>query len=274
MKESGKKLLSTADYKRHEDVLRLVDSVLLKCYLETKPMLVPSLLRLADNSCIVSEAEADLSGRQKWPELLILYERNKLHGKALNLLKKEWRTPTGCHAAFSAENLADYLQNLCFTGPSQAENLRLLFEFSLPVLEESLELGISIFTAERNSKDQARNLDHDDVLAYLKSSYTPAVVPYLEHLVNKVRVERAVFHEELVEQYVERIRVMMKEYTHTLNDDEVRNRAGDEEGELGDLRGRLMSFLESSKLYDPEKVLAMLDDCRCALWAIMDIILH
>ena len=244
-------------------------------------MLVPSLLRLADNSCIVSEAEADLSARQKWPELLILYERNKLHGKALKMLKKEWRTPANGkwteiiallisnvesiiagHPTFSAENLAEYLQNLCFTGPSQAENQRLLFEFSPTVLEENLDLGVSIFTSERNSKDHARNLDHDEVLAYLKSAYAPAVIPYLEYLVNRLRVERMKFHEELVEQYVERIRVLMKEYTHTLNDDEVRNRAGDEEGELGDLRRRLMGFLEGSRMYDPEKVLTMLDECK------------
>lgn len=44
-------------------------------------MLVPSLLRLPDNSCIISEAEKDLFSNAKFSELFILYERKKMHKK-------------------------------------------------------------------------------------------------------------------------------------------------------------------------------------------------
>lgn len=54
-------------------------------FLQTKPMLVSSLLRLPDNSCIISEAEKDLFSNSKFSDLFILYKQKKMHRKGFDL---------------------------------------------------------------------------------------------------------------------------------------------------------------------------------------------
>uniref|UniRef100_A0A915EPE8 Protein farnesyltransferase subunit beta n=1 Tax=Ditylenchus dipsaci TaxID=166011 RepID=A0A915EPE8_9BILA len=248
--EKKQNLLPTRTLKKQEAILELVDTVLLKCYLMTKPMLVSSLLRLPDNSCLISEAEKDLYPKEKSLELLILYERKKMHKKSLELLKKESKKEHS--PLFGVERMSEYLQGL------SSENSRLIFEYAPIVLAESVQLGVQIFTA--NEGDQSRNLDREEVLHFLRKHCIRAIIPYLEHIIYKCHEQRPKFHEELAEHLVLSIKILMKDYVHALADEELRTAAGREEGELGELRKKLMNFLETSKDYSPERILLQLDE--------------
>ncbi|KAI1724045.1 vacuolar sorting protein 39 domain 2 domain-containing protein [Ditylenchus destructor] len=188
-----------------------------------------------------------------------------MHRKALELLKREFKNEES--PLFGVERLANYLQKL------GQENAREIYELSILVLAENVELGVKIFTAEG---EQPRNLDVEEVLEFLRKNCVAAIIPYLEHVIFEWHEQRPKFHEELAEEYIRNINNLMKDYIHALADEEFRTRGGEEEGELGIMRKKLMHFLENSKVliwtfnfvyrsselqeYSPEKVLLLLDD--------------
>ena len=94
-------------------LLQIVDTTLLKCYLLTNDALVASLLRLRDNNCHLEESERALKRHHKHAELIILYQTRGLHRQALELLKKhatsteEIGSPLANH-----DRTVQYLQHL------------------------------------------------------------------------------------------------------------------------------------------------------------------
>uniref|UniRef100_A0A914DKF3 CNH domain-containing protein n=2 Tax=Acrobeloides nanus TaxID=290746 RepID=A0A914DKF3_9BILA len=250
-KENRKEnLLQTQELKRLESILELIDTALLKCYLQSKPMLVSSLLRLPDNSCIIGEAEQALRDKKKYPEMFILYERKKMHRKALDLLKTEARNEDS--ELFGPERTVQYLQTL---GP---DNLPLIFEYSQWVLAENFEMGVQIFAT--NDVEQVKKWDREKVLSFLAKECVAAIIPYLEHLIYEWHEKRPKFHEALLEQYIAKVTVLMKDYIHALSDNENMIKGGAEEGELGIYRRKLMKFLEFSNEYNPQKILYLLNN--------------
>lgn len=99
--------------KLRRQLLEIVDTTLLKCYLLTNDALVASLLRLRDNHCHLAESERSLKRHHKHAELIILYQTRGLHRKALELLKKhatsseDFGSPLAHH-----ERTVTYLQHL------------------------------------------------------------------------------------------------------------------------------------------------------------------
>ena len=65
--------------KSKRQALQIIDTTLLKCYLQTNDALVAPLLRLKDNNCHLEEAERFLKKSQKFTELVIFYNTRKLH---------------------------------------------------------------------------------------------------------------------------------------------------------------------------------------------------
>ena len=173
---------------------QVIDTTLLKCYLQTNDALVASLLRLKDNNCHLVEAERVLKKAGKFTELVILYNTRGLHRKALELLAlhsaKEDSPLQG------VERTVTYLQNL---GPSHTE---LILEFSLWVLLASPEEGLAIFTEDM---DTVEGLPRAQVLDFLLRNGRALAIPYLEHLVLVWGEEGATFHNSLLLQYKDRV---------------------------------------------------------------------
>lgn len=240
-------LLSLEEIKNHANILQVVDTTLLKCYLQTNEILVASLMRLPDNKCILADSEAILLEREKFYELYLLYEKRNLHDKALILLKQhahDTDSPlSGC------ELTVQYLQRL---GNS---HLDLIFSFAAWVLHEDSQLGLTIFTLD---DDIVRGLDRERVLQFLTRECVPVIIPYLEHIIYNWDEKRPKFHENLGSHYISKVKGLMKEYISSLKDDENIVRAGEEEGELGEYRRRLAHFLQSSISYSPEKLIVQL----------------
>ena len=66
--------------------LRIIDTVLLKTYLNSSPSMISSLLRLKENYCIQSECERILTEAKRTNELVLLLKRAKKHIEALQIL--------------------------------------------------------------------------------------------------------------------------------------------------------------------------------------------
>lgn len=88
----------------------IIDTSLLKCYLQTNPSLVASLLRI-DNHCHLEETEKALKKRGKYAELIILYKTKELHRNALDLLLRQARFESQ-NPARARQQLVAYLQEL------------------------------------------------------------------------------------------------------------------------------------------------------------------
>lgn len=218
-----------------EKLKQEVDTTLLKCYLKTKNTLIPSLLRLPDNHCKLQVTEKALIKYNKYNELIILYQSRALHRKALELMKTHFQDPP----ISGYEKMVQYLQNL---GP---DHLEIICEYSGWVLEHEPELGLKIFTADSPEIEQ---LDRNLVLEFLRHKAPQMEIPYLEHLIHFWNDKTSFFHTTLLLRYRQKVAPLLATYLESIGDD-VPCPAGQEPGELGELRQKLLDFLEISDHY-------------------------
>ncbi|XP_054708106.1 vam6/Vps39-like protein [Uloborus diversus] len=225
-----------------KQLLQIIDTTLLKCYLQTNDALVASLLRVKDNYCHIDESERALKMHQKYSELIILYNKKGMHRKALELLMRQAKkigSPLKGH-----ERTIQYLQHL------GSEHLDLIFEFAKWVLKEHPEDGLKIFTEDLS---ETESLPRTQILNYLCEVEPDLVIPYLEFIIHKWKDENSIFHNTLVNKYCEKVLVLMSEYKDSLPEGHPPAPAGHEPGELGQQRSKLLTFLEKSKFYTVER---------------------
>lgn len=212
-----------------------VDTTLLKCYLKTTNALVASLLRLPDNHCKLQVTEKALIKYHKYNELIILYQSRGLHRKALDLLKSHFQdSPMSGY-----EKTVQYLQHL------GQEHLEIICEYARWVLQNEPEIGLKIFTADLPETEQ---LDRNLVLEFLRHNAPQMEMPYLEHLIHFWNDKTSFFHTTLLLRYRQKVVPLLRDYLKSIND-QVPAPAGQEPGELGELRRKLLDFLEISDHY-------------------------
>ncbi|KAK7863279.1 hypothetical protein R5R35_005325 [Gryllus longicercus] len=219
-----------------QQLLQIIDTTLLKCYLQTNDALVAPLLRL--NHCHLQETEKTLRRHQKYSELIILYQTKGLHRKALELLQKQADQPDS--PLFGHERTLNYLQHL------GKDNIKLIFDFSGWVLERHPEEGLKIFTEDVMEVEQ---LPRPQVLDFLLRQHKHLVIPYLEHVIHVWEDQNLIFHNALVHQYRERVQELLAAPA----EGEERSPSQDEEAKQ--LRAKLLTFLERSTHYIPETVI-------------------
>ncbi|XP_067011579.1 vam6/Vps39-like protein [Anabrus simplex] len=217
--------------KTTQQLLQIIDTTLLKCYLQTNDALVAPLLRL--NHCHLHETEKTLKKYQKYSELIILYQTKGLHRKALELLQKQADQPDSTLHGF--ERTLQYLQHL------GKDNINLIFDFAGWILDSHPEEGLKMFTEDIMEVEQ---LPRPKVLDYLLRTHKNLVIPYLEHVVNVWKDTNPIFHNALVHQYRERSQQLLSP-TATPSEHE--------EGQK--MRCKLLGFLQQSSHYTPETVL-------------------
>lgn len=255
--QSNKDSAAEVLYNNIDKLKQIVDTTLLKCYLKTNDALVASLLRLPTNHCHLEEAEKVLKYYNKYNELIILYQCRKLHRRALELLQKinsQSKASDGKVIRLSNPHLRtkEYLQHL------GNEHIELIFEFAEWVLREYPDDGLKIFVEDMQ---EIESLPRKQVLDYLRSINSDFVIPYLEHIIWHDIDHN--LHDTLVNEYREKIRVLLEEYKRNMGDQKLA-KAGKEPGQLGVLRKKLMKFLQKSDYYTAEKLaFFFLNDC---LW--------
>lgn len=218
-----------------ERLKQYIDTTLLKCYLKTTNALVASLLRLPDNHCKLQVTEKALKKYHKYNELIILYQSRGLHRKALDLLESQSQDSL----KGGLEKTVQYLQHL---GP---DHLEIICEYARQVLQKNPELGLKIFTADL---PEAEQLDRNLVLEFLRHNAPEMEIPYLEHLIHFWNDKTSFFHTTLLLRYRQKVAPLLAEYLASIGD-LVPPPAGREPGELGELRQKLLDFLEISDYY-------------------------
>lgn len=214
---------------RHpKTLLSVIDTTLLKCYLETNDSFVASLIRL--NNCHLEESEKILKSYKKYGELIILYQTKGQHKRALTLLKTSNQ--------FDYERTIQYLQHL------GAEQKRLIFEFADWVIQEHPQEGLKIFTEDIQ---EVESLPRADVLDFLLKSHKPLVIPYLEHIIDVWSEVKPLFHNILITQY--------KDKVFDYQQDPSLNEGHQKQLALKETRDKLINFLKSSNNYAADKVL-------------------
>ena len=176
--------------RKKKQMMQVLDTTLLKCYLKTNHALVAPLLRLKTNQCHLEETERALSKANKYSELVIFYNTRNLHNKALELLRKHMTNPDS--PLKGHRSLVKYLQNL---GP---EHIELVCEYASDVLKISPKDGLRIFAEDQGDVE---NWNRTRVLEYLLKTEPSVVVAYLEHIITNWSENNPYFHNGLVIQY-------------------------------------------------------------------------
>ncbi|PAA51262.1 hypothetical protein BOX15_Mlig022540g4, partial [Macrostomum lignano] len=212
-----------------EKLRQLVDTSLLKCYLESNPALVPSLLRTT-NYCHLREAEACLKQKRMWPSLLLLYKNNNDHESSLKLLMEHYQQPGS-----QISNIEDSVQYLQELGVPYQD---LIFRYSRWIIERDPKEGLRIFTESQADGDNA--LPRIEVANFLESSAPQLLTDYLEHCVLHCKPPDTSesLHTRLANQY----RLRLEQQTGPLA--------------VAGARSRLLAFLRRSRHYNAQELLA------------------
>eukprot|EP01135_Chromosphaera_perkinsii_P010752 Nk52_evm31s2209 gene=Nk52_evmTU31s2209 len=238
-----------------EGMEELVDTTLLKCYLQTNFALINPLLRL-ENSCNLEESEKLLKEYERYPELILLYKSKGLHRKALELLYRY-----GNRSNNDALELLNKPE-LHLQGPTQTvsylktldkEDAALLLEFSSWVLKRHPEEGLTIFTDDSKA---AQSLNPLKVLDHIQRTDATLCMLYLETIVKKGYIKRMEdkiqgrLHDELILKYLQELREYFSIHKGQ-KDSEL-----DEHESFVNMRLKLLRFLKFSDKYNPEKMLS------------------
>ncbi|XP_076171948.1 vacuolar protein sorting 39 isoform X2 [Ptiloglossa arizonensis] len=214
-----------------EQLLKITDTTLLKCYLQTTDALVAPLLRL--NHCHLAEAEKTLLMYQKYPELIILYQTKGQHRKALELLEKHAKENDPSFKG--TERTIQYLQSL------GKDHIDLILKFASWVLNEDPDQGLRIFM---DDIQEVKELPRPKVVDYLLRCHKNLVITYLEHVIHIWNDTNSLCHNVLIHQYKEKVLASMSDSATT-----AEKQAGQH------IREKLRQFLEKSVHYTPETIL-------------------
>lgn len=128
----------------------------------------------------------------------------------------------------------------------------MIFSYSVWVLRDFPEDGLKIFTEDL---PEVESLPRDRVLCFLVENFKGLAIPYLEHVIHVWEETGSRFHNCLIQLYCEKVQGLMKEYLLSFPAGKTPVPAGEEEGELGEYRRKLLIFLEISGYYDPGRLI-------------------
>ncbi|KAF8486196.1 hypothetical protein DFH94DRAFT_623079 [Russula ochroleuca] len=206
---------------------QVVDTALFKSYLVVRPGLLGPLCR-RDNWCEVADVEETLATREKYSELIDLYNVRKMHPKALELLRHLSEKETDMKDKLGPS--ISYLQRL------SPEYLDTIFQYSKWILNENAEMALEIFTSEEVE------LPPQHVANFLESANRKFCARYLEFLIEERHEESYIYHDRLAELYL-KMTVDTKK-----GDAESRNRA----------YGKLLLFADNTTHFRIDRLLGML----------------
>ncbi|KAG0702685.1 Vam6/Vps39-like protein [Chionoecetes opilio] len=237
--------------KSRNEKLQIIDTTLLKCYLQTNDSLVQPLLRMPDSHVSVMEGERVLRHSHKYPELVLLLKTRGQHQRALQLLLRHAKrsespllaTTTLCLTSSTWVSLCSFL---C-VGECGERNLEcpqhvdLIFEYGGWVLKSHPEDGLKIFTGDKTTSGEVEQLPRPRVLNFLKKTEKSLVVSYLEHVVEEWRDGTPLLHNELIHQYREGVTAPVPTCDPTTMEEEKNKRKK--------IREKLLNFLNQSEHY-------------------------
>ncbi|KAL8695629.1 MAG: hypothetical protein Q9224_003283, partial [Gallowayella concinna] len=217
------------------ETARLVDTTLFRAYMYASPSLAGPLFRL-DNFCDPNVVKEKLIETGRYNDLVDFYYGKKLHEQALELLLKFGKKEQGDEIASQLagpQRTVTYLQSL------PAELIDLILRFADWPLHVDPDLGMEIFLAD---SENAESLPRQKVLNFLSSKSKALAERYLKHVIEELNDMTPSFHQKLVEIYVQGLK------EDAFADETARSTWED----------HTLSFLRSSRNYQPYKALQML----------------
>ncbi|KAI6108169.1 hypothetical protein F5141DRAFT_100478 [Pisolithus sp. B1] len=209
---------------------QIVDTALFKSYLLYRPALLGPLCRVA-NWCEVSEVEEELRAREKFAELIFLYNGKKMHAKALALLQQLSEKEDDVRDKLSPT--ISYLQKL------GSEYLDQVFKSARWVFDQDREMGLQVFMSEDVE------LPRFQVVEYLEKIDPQISARYIEYLIEEKREEGGMFHDRLAELYLS-IAVSAKKRGDNQKRDE--------------LYAKLLHFIDTTSHYQPARLYGRLSE--------------
>ncbi|XP_042232169.1 vam6/Vps39-like protein isoform X2 [Homarus americanus] len=222
-----------ASLKSRNEKLQIIDTTLLKCYVQTNDSLVQPLLRMRDSRVSVVEGERVLRHSHKYPELVLLLQTRGLHQRALQLLIRHAKRPDS--PLCGHQHTVNYLQHL---GP---QHIDLIFEYGGWVLKSHPEDGLKIFIGDKSTSGEVDQLPRPKVLNFLKKTEKTLVIPYLEHVLQEWGDTTPLLHNELIHQYRD---IVVAPFTSS----DPAN-VEEEKGRRKIVCEKLLKFLNESKYY-------------------------
>ncbi|KAI0067184.1 hypothetical protein BV25DRAFT_1959388 [Artomyces pyxidatus] len=207
---------------------QIVDTALFKTYLIIRPGLLGSLCR-RDNWCEVSEVEEVLISREKFSELLDLYNVKKMHSKALDLLRKLSEKETDMRDKLGPS--ISYLQRL------SPEYIDQVFKHSRWVFEQDPDIAFDIFTSEEVE------LPRHQVATFLEGLNPKFGARYLEYLIDERGEDSYQLHDRLAELYL-RMAIEAK-------------KKGDD-GSYQEVSSKLLAFIDMTNHYRVDRLFGLL----------------
>ncbi|KAJ1674397.1 Vacuolar morphogenesis protein 6, partial [Spiromyces aspiralis] len=242
---------------------QVVDTTLLKLYIECSPSLIGSLLRVK-NYCDIEESEKLLLLHKKYKELVDLYHGKGLHRKALQLLV-EHSGDKDNREMYGTRPLIDYLQRL------PASQFDLVLEYAGKTLQprqparaddsddddaggESNSLPNyeqAIYLVFADGRPASLSFPRNKVATFLTQISPLYAACYLEHVIWEWSDTDASLHDIMA---LSLLQIVLGGGT---------DRAGIEQSAPApDDEARLVEFLKASTHYTPEKVLLNLPPDR------------
>ncbi|KAJ1769624.1 Vacuolar morphogenesis protein 6 [Coemansia sp. RSA 1813] len=250
---------------------RVVDTTLLKVYLECSPGLLGPLLRVK-NHCDVEQSEGLLIEHKRYMELVDLYNGKGLYRNALQLLQTQGMAEAHQSSLRGTFSIVRYLLRL------PADQYELVLEYARWPLQIGLkreqakhataEDGVA--AESTNNKDASGGSDDEDedwpkpaeIVSMVFADDRPAAVAFPRPRVASYLRQLSL---KLAVQYLTYVFDTWHDQTPALHDDMVVAYLGlveEEEDQANehDLRRQLQQFLRSSRQYSPERALARLPD--------------
>ncbi|KAJ2200838.1 Vacuolar morphogenesis protein 6 [Coemansia sp. RSA 1807] len=239
---------------------QVVDTTLLKVYLECSPGLLGPLLRVK-NYCDVEQSEGLLLEHKRYLELVDLYHGKGLYRNALQLLQKQGMASDSgsLHGTYATvrylvrlpadqfELILEYVRWPLQSGISRMQDRSVHDSPSSNEDDEDWPAPTTVVTMVfADDRPAAEAFPRPQVASFLRQTSPELVVLYLNYVFETWHDETSILHDEMVTAYLD----MLGNADPQDADAEVNTRQ------------LLQNFLKSSLHYSPERALARLPDDR------------
>ncbi|KAJ3447642.1 cnh domain containing [Anaeramoeba flamelloides] len=228
------------------EILKVIDTVLVKSYMQTNVSYVAPFLRIP-NWCDLEECEKIFTERELETELIELYKTNGKHEKALILVEKKSKK-TG--------DITIFVEYLCSLG---RDHLELIFEYSKKLNQIDPNQCLKVFTYETNDEEElmdnqipSRDLPRFLVKNFLQESLPNLIIPYLEYVIFQKNDSTPDFHNDLLLFYYGQTKSIQDLLKNSLSDEEKKNKLQVSKQKYIE---KIKNFTKSSKYYLPQKML-------------------
>uniref|UniRef100_A0A0N5CHY9 CNH domain-containing protein n=1 Tax=Strongyloides papillosus TaxID=174720 RepID=A0A0N5CHY9_STREA len=240
---------SEEEYQLARRYLVVVDTSVVQCYLHLDSIMVKSFLR-SRNFCNFECIEDLLKDLEKYDLLYLHYKNANKHDDALTVLQYLYQKEGSDFSEI--DTMIEYLKEL---GHKEIDTILKYAKWVFSIDEKK---GLEIFIDETNEYDEVKMFDRARINEFLANYDIGLSIQYLEFIINVWHDDTITFSEYLGSLYRLRIDELRKNYTHICKDDDKFIGAGEEDGELGELRKKFLKFLNGNNLYSPRKMLESL----------------